>query len=200
MSTQIKDLANIYRKFLPEKGWFVDVGAYDGVKYSNTKMLADNGWNGLCIEPLYHDRCMQAHKNNVIVEPCAVGATSGEVDIYIGEAISTTSENMYRLFQKKGWIGNVPKKTVRQETLESLLVKHNIPIGFELLDIDVEGSEWEVLGNFPIQKWMPQMVIIELHDNNPGYDNDFDADIIDYFDRFYRIVWKDLTNTIYVLK
>ena len=34
-------------------GVFVDVGAYDGVTFSNTLMLErDRGWTGICIEPL----------------------------------------------------------------------------------------------------------------------------------------------------
>lgn len=34
-------------------GVFVDVGAYDGVTFSNTLMLGrEGGWTGVCIEPL----------------------------------------------------------------------------------------------------------------------------------------------------
>ena len=32
-------------------GRFLDVGAYDGVRMSNTRRLAELGWEGLCIEP-----------------------------------------------------------------------------------------------------------------------------------------------------
>jgi len=35
---------------LPEKGWFVDVGAWNGVYLSNTYFLVEKGWNGLEIE------------------------------------------------------------------------------------------------------------------------------------------------------
>ena len=35
------------------KGVFVDVGAHDGVTFSNTLMLErDFDWSGVCIEPL----------------------------------------------------------------------------------------------------------------------------------------------------
>jgi FkbM family methyltransferase len=32
-------------------GFFVDIGAYDGISNSNTKLLEDNGWQGICFEP-----------------------------------------------------------------------------------------------------------------------------------------------------
>ena len=35
---------------LPEKGFFVDVGASDAIKRSNTYYFEMNGWDGICIE------------------------------------------------------------------------------------------------------------------------------------------------------
>lgn len=35
---------------LPEKGWFVDVGAWNGRHFSNTFIFVEKGWNGLEIE------------------------------------------------------------------------------------------------------------------------------------------------------
>ena len=32
-------------------GFFVDVGAYDGITGSNTLLLEQNGWDGICVEP-----------------------------------------------------------------------------------------------------------------------------------------------------
>ena len=32
-------------------GYFVDLGAADGVRKSNTKVLEDLGWSGLCVDP-----------------------------------------------------------------------------------------------------------------------------------------------------
>lgn len=34
----------------PNTGSFLDLGAYDGVTYSNTAALADLGWSGICVD------------------------------------------------------------------------------------------------------------------------------------------------------
>lgn len=32
-------------------GYFIDIGAYDGISNSNTFLLEQNGWKGICFEP-----------------------------------------------------------------------------------------------------------------------------------------------------
>ena len=34
-----------------KNGFFVDIGAHDGISINNTKLLEDLGWDGICIEP-----------------------------------------------------------------------------------------------------------------------------------------------------
>ncbi len=33
------------------KGRFLDIGAFDGVMFSNTRALVERGWCGICVEP-----------------------------------------------------------------------------------------------------------------------------------------------------
>lgn len=47
------------------KGFFVDVGAYDGVESSNTYALELAGWKGICIEPN-----KQAYEKLIQVRKC----------------------------------------------------------------------------------------------------------------------------------
>ena len=32
-----------------KKGYFLEIGAYDGIKFSNSLLLEENGWEGLLI-------------------------------------------------------------------------------------------------------------------------------------------------------
>lgn len=203
---QIKIIDRIYDFFFGYKkdGVFVEVGAYDGEYVSNTSGLADIGWKGLYIEPVkrYYLKCKQRHKNNnVEVINCAIGNKSGYVDINVGGALSTIKNEVLERFKLMGWgrVFNNEKEKVEIKKLNDVL--ENIPINFDILVIDVEGYEWEVLQGFDIKKWQPKMVIIELHDSNKNYDIEWEDShkIIQYFnENKYRIVFKDLSNTIYV--
>ena len=66
----------------------------------------------------------------------------------------------------------------------------------------MEGYEWNVFRNFDIEKWHPQMVIVELHDQNDDYllIREDCKSIVRYFaDHNYKAIYKDSTNTIYML-
>ena len=43
----------VHKTFFQEKtkGYFVDIGAHDGVTFSNSKFFEELGWEGICIEP-----------------------------------------------------------------------------------------------------------------------------------------------------
>ncbi len=43
-------IEEIFKKMGVEKGFFVEFGAWDGIKESNTRNLFDNGWRGIFIE------------------------------------------------------------------------------------------------------------------------------------------------------
>ena len=47
-------------------GFFVEVGAYDGHRWSNTTSLIESNWSGILIEPIdrYFKSCQERYKDN----------------------------------------------------------------------------------------------------------------------------------------
>lgn len=213
LTCQVPKLNIIYEQYFDRRsdGYFVEVGAYDGEYSSNTSGLADIGWFGYYIEPVpeYFQHCKIRHaKNrNITVSQYAIGIEQGKVEINVGGPLSTISDEMRIHFDSLDWAKDgfkLGKKVqVDQLTLEGYLVEHGLKPQFELLVVDVEGYEWNVLRNFDIQKWRPQMVIIELHDQNDDYllIREDCNNIVRYFDdNGYKVIYKDFSNTIYVPK
>jgi FkbM family methyltransferase len=174
---QCPPLPDIYLETFGEidNGYFVEVGAFNGVNWSATNGLAKMGWSGLLFEPNldFYNKCNQHYKNNnkVIAVNCAILDYIGETRLYLGGSLSTTSEERVETYQDVWWAKSSRLSLDRYEvvsvfTLDHMLEKHKVPTGFEVLVIDVEGAEAQVLNGMDIDKWSPQIMMVETHEEN----------------------------------
>lgn len=175
---QIKTLPAIYEQlFGPSKtdGHFVEVGAYDGESFSNTSGLADMGWNGLYIEPIKDlaSKCASRHaRNKVLVANLAVGPEEKIVEIYYGHTLTTLKQEQVEMYEQIDWAKGHhqgQKFQVKQIPLDKVLKKSSVPVGFDLLVVDVEGYEFEVFKSFDLTHWKPRVMIVEIEDNHPSF-------------------------------
>ena len=150
-------------------GFFVDVGAYDGVTFSNTRHLFLRGWSGICIEPSPNNyrilKKVYSGQNRVKLVNLGDGSCDKDAEFFEGGTLSTFSGHAFELFGKLPWskhINWINHFTIKMKTLDMILEENAAPLGFEVLSIDVEGTEYEVLKGFTIAKWLPRVVIIEL--------------------------------------
>jgi FkbM family methyltransferase len=208
---QIKDLNSIYTKYFgyPSTGFFVEVGAFDGDTYSNTSCLADNGWKGIYIEPVeeYYAACLSRHKDNdVAVVQCAIGVHEGDADIFFGGCLTTCDPQQVKRYSEIEWTKNTPfiKGRCSQLRLDSLLIRHHVQPGFDILVVDVEGTENVVFDSFDIAKWKPKMMLVELEDEHGSfqkYENHVAAHKAlrkDIISNGYVEIYKDEINTIFI--
>jgi len=207
----VPDLDHLFRRFLGERefGYFVEVGAFDGVIASNTWGLAERGWQGLMIEPVpdMASACRANHQNHprVRVVECAVGSTtSDKVTLYLAGTLTSANADAIREYETVAWaVDSLTENTVTVEsaTLDSILAKYVVPVGFDLLVVDVEGYETEVFDGFSIANWRPRMLIVELADTHPDLAATMskDAKLSRSITKSgYVIIYKDRINTVFV--
>jgi FkbM family methyltransferase len=208
---QIESLDKIYDQYFgyPSKGYFVEVGAYDGEFVSNTSCLADHGWEGLYIEPIHSHylRCMSRHdKNKVTVANVAIGLEEGEKTIYSGDTLTTLDKNQVSRYNKIDWAKHIifSKTTCQQMRLDNLMEKILVPKEFDVLVVDVEGKESEVFQTFNLTEWKPKMLIVELEDEHPSFQKykKLLKEIKDLrkfiSDSGYVEIFKDHINTVFI--
>jgi len=159
MSQTGQDLWVIGEAFNEMKnGYFIDIGAHDGILFSNTYILECRyAWNGICVEA-NPDSFIQLKKNRraVCVNAC-LDAAEGFVDFakrgVLGGIISPDMDNKepesYKIVQ------------IKTQTLESLLRAQNAPHEIDYLSIDIEGAEERVLGNFNFKEYRFNCITIE---------------------------------------
>ncbi len=164
-------------RFEIRQGSFVEVGAFDGERFSNTSWLADNGWQGIYIEPSseFARYCRVRHYfNRVAVVCCAAGKDDSVVTFMQAGAISTISLETFLEYDRLPWARKLVKRKLemhetRIQTLDALLRERDCQPSFELLVVDVEGYEENVFEGFDIRYWQPKLMIVELHDDHPDF-------------------------------
>lgn len=77
-----------------EPGTFVDVGAYDGVTFSNTLLFERLGWMGVCVEPLPPAFSKLRSSRKAICVNCAVADRAGEA-MFVEAEMPAPFEQMY---------------------------------------------------------------------------------------------------------
>lgn len=210
---QVNDLNSIYMKYFgyPSKGFFVEVGAFDGESFSNTSCLADHGWNGIYVEPIepHYNACLSRHKNNdVSVVRCSIGVEEGEIDIYVGGPLTTSDPEQVQRYSEIDWAQHIPfyKSKCEQMKLDSLLEHFEVSPEFDILGVDVEGRENDVFDSFDLDKWKPKMMIVELEDEHESFQKYQEHVEVHKLLREkihshrYVEIYKDHINTIFVRK
>ena len=147
-------------------GFFVEVGAYDGVNLSNTYHFEQSGWTGVLVEPdpEMAERCRRERPRSMTFQ-CAAGESVGEISFFKvagGEEYSTTSlsaAHRERL-DRMGLSWREVRVAVR--TLDSILEEARAT-RVDFVSIDVEGAELAVLKGFDIVRWKPAVVIVETN-------------------------------------
>lgn len=208
---QVKELNEIYLKYFgyPSTGFFVEVGAYDGEFVSNTSFLADIGWRGLYIEPVYeyYLKCLKRHESNdVTVANVAVGLEEGEVKMFRGETLSTLNPEQVERYKEIDWAAHISFDEVvcDQMRLDTLMNRLEVPKNFDILIVDVEGKESEIFKTFNLVDWKPKMMIVELEDKHPSFQKYPELiEEITELRKFiksngYVEIYNDIVNTVFV--
>jgi len=174
---------------------FVEVGAFDGVHYSNVRRLIEkHGWTGLCIEPVQenYDKLVKSHENDgVICVQAAVGESEGTAEIYVSryphlpdwgsDCASLSSELCSRWTDEYG--AEWRTEEVRVATLTTLLDEANIET-FDFLSVDAEGHDLEVLRSLDFSRFHPQLIIVEVGTSRDS--------LIAFLSKQGYSVWRDL--------
>jgi len=146
---QMGEDKHIHFKYFPtlRGGTFLEMGALDGVKYSNTKFFEDSmGWSGVLIEPIPSAfELLRINRPRSKSYNLAVSKTEGFLEIYNHGAVSSLKENTTKEFFE-GWHknNNIEIIKVPSKRLDSVLYDSGIK-RIDFWSLDVEGSEFEAL-------------------------------------------------------
>ncbi len=148
---------------LPGKrdGYYVDVGSADGVEISNTKLLDDMGWKGICIDPF--PRNMSSRTCQVVSQP--VFSESGKhVQFRKAGDLGGIEQDLNR---HKEQISQYPEVEFVTATLDEILAKAHAPKWIDFMSMDVEGAEYDALRGLSFDRYQIGSLAIE-HNFEPA--------------------------------
>lgn len=149
-------------------GKFIDIGAYDVFRFSNTRRLYENGWRGLLIEPAPKNyKAIADHyagNDKVTVLNIAIGDVSGEIDFYEsdGDAVGTTDEAHMKKWGAAGV--KYEKIKVQQVSVVDFMNEYGKDVDF--LSIDTESTNMIVFRNIPDWVWEQISMLCIEHDQH----------------------------------
>lgn len=126
-----------------ENCFFLDIGANDGVSISNTLLLEQKGWKGICVEPNREEyKRLESNRKCKTLE------------------VAISNYNGYCGFREAGLLGEIEAGdshkciTLRELTQES-------PTVIQYLSLDIEGFEYKALTQFPFDTHIVEAITVE---------------------------------------
>jgi FkbM family methyltransferase len=207
---QISGLGFLYELFFGrrEDGHFVEVGAFDGVSFSNSSCLADRGWSGILVEPVpqFATAARTRYRDNsrIHVVQKAIGDSSGRLILNLAGTLTTGDPDLRDAYSTMAWAkDHVSRETieVEQVTLDDLLDEMMPSGSIDVLIVDVEGLEPAVFAGFDVERWRPAMIIVELTETHPDLSatRRQNAELSKHLLKCgYEVAYKDQINTVFV--
>ena len=147
-----------------KSGFFIDVGAFDGIHLSNSYLFELAGWQGPCIEayPEYFALCQQNRPGSICIHAACLDDKGRETVTFYAERLGFLSsvegdyEDVARRYQGRGLeFDGFQKIKVPAMTLDRILVSLQAQPKIDFVSIDVEGSELKVLQGFDLERYRP---------------------------------------------
>ena len=147
----------VYGEVFNEKrdGYFVDIGAHDGIYISNTFLLEQRyGWDGICIEANRQTyQQLSENRNSQCINACIDSferIVKFEEFSVLGGIISDDCDNK-----------NSEGIDLNTKKLVSVLRELDAPNIIDYLTIDIEGAEDRALLKFPFDEYIFNCMTIE---------------------------------------
>lgn len=144
---------------LMKHGYFVDVGAHDGIFLSNTFLLELRyAWKGLCVEANPRTFLDLSRNRSCACANVCIDSVAGAVDFAlrgtVGGIIDDQTDN-------KGFSDSDSTLRISSVTLFDLLKRSGSPEIIDYLSMDIEGAEERALIAFPFSDYLFRTITLE---------------------------------------
>jgi FkbM family methyltransferase len=145
-------------------GFFVEFGATNGIRYSNSYLLETLfSWHGILCEPakIWHSELL-LNRKCAIDFGCVWSESNSTMEFVEAHSAELSTVGKFA-FSDLHATQRENGKTYKIQTISlvDLLEKHNAPLVIDYLSIDTEGSEFQILEKFPFDEYKFKFITCE---------------------------------------
>ena len=140
---------------------YVDIGCFHPSKYSNTKLLFDNGWRGYNFDI-----------NQYSIDMFKISRPNDQNKcIGISNLKTQKIVNISKYIHEQNSISSQPNKIVKNNLMQNQLIQistlnDEVNEAFSFLNIDAEGEDFKILKSIDFVKTKPLLVCVEIFYEN----------------------------------
>jgi FkbM family methyltransferase len=146
-------------------GFFIEIGASDGLKLSNTYLLETAyNWKGICCEPIPEnfEKLVKNRPNSICINKAVFNQSNKILNFTISNSHSLLSGlTDYIVHHKNTVFKDYQNIEVESITLNDILNDANAPNFIEYMSLDTEGTELEILKSVDHNKYKFGIIHVE---------------------------------------
>ena len=151
------------------QGFFIDIGAYDGILISNTYLFEQLGWKGICVEADPNRFKLLKNNRKCDCYNLAIHSKTGDKLNFITSNANTlnvleehASNHHIERMKKDGAQKELKTISVNTITFDDLMSKNYPDVKhIDFLSIDIEGGELIVLETIDFNKYSFGLITVE---------------------------------------
>lgn len=153
---------------VPETGFFLEIGCWDGEHISQTAALERKGWQGVCVDPFpknFHNRKCRVVSKAVtpyggdfdFIKVSTDRRHGGDVSYFSGLAdVIGKNETIKQIITD-----HCDYEIIRLQTISVADLFYPLPSVIDFLSLDVEGSELDIMAALPYSDYDIRCIMVE---------------------------------------
>lgn len=152
---------SIILDLLGSNGYFIDLAANDALDLTNTLALERKGWTGLCVEPNSVYWYGLSHRKCTVVGALVAGTKSEQVKVKFRGVFGGIVGKLDNRLANRKKEPDAPESTRYTTPIKEVLNRFQVPTSIDYMSLDVEGSEFEIMKDFPFETYTIRVLTVE---------------------------------------
>ncbi len=174
-----------------KKGFYLDIGAYHPIKFINTQLLYNKGWNGMNIDlnqvSIDCFKIIRKRDKNI---RAAISNKISKKKIYSNFFFHPTNSLVKDHYKK--YNQDFSKKNISY--LKTRKVNNLISRKIDFLNIDIEGLDLKLIKDLKLKTLRPELICVEMLNNKEK------KEYVNYLKRFKYKLIKQIKDNLFFSK